>query len=61
MYLVLRWGSFILLALGLAFSIGAYLAFVQGVVSQIGVLAVTGIICLILGIVMQIVRMVSFH
>ena len=41
----------ILGVLGIAFGIGAYLAFLQGVATQIVPLAVIGTLCLILGII----------
>lgn len=49
---VTKWIGVFAAVLGIAFYCGAFLAFVQGVATQIGVLAIFGTLCLALGIVL---------
>lgn len=57
---ILKLAAIIFAVLGIAFLCGSYLASVQGVASQITVLAVVGVICLVIAAVLLIVRTVKF-
>ena len=56
---ILKWISIVFVVLGLAFLVGSYLAFVQGVVTQIGILAVVGIICIAIAVILTIFRVIK--
>lgn len=57
---ILKWVAIGFAALGIAFLGGSYLAFVQGVVMQISVLATVGIFCLVIAAAVWVVRTVNF-
>lgn len=46
-----KWAGLFLCVLGGAFFFGSYLAYVQGVLSQIKVLAAVGMICVVAGLI----------
>lgn len=61
MKIILKVVAIILAILGIAFLGGSYLAYLQGVESQIAVLAVVGIICLVASATSLIYRAVRFQ
>jgi len=58
--LILKWVAIGFAALGVAFLGGSFLAFMQGVLMQIRILAVVGIVCLAIAAVLWCVRSVIF-
>ena len=57
---ILKIVALIIAVLGVAFLGGSYLAYIQGVVTQITVLAVVGVICLVIAAVLLIYRAIKF-
>lgn len=57
---ILKLAAIIFAVLGIAFLCGSHLASAQGVASQITVLAVVGVICLVIAAALLIVRAVKF-
>ena len=58
---ILKWCSSGFAALGAAFLGGSYLAFVQGVLLQIRVLAAVGVLCLAVAVILWAVRVIKFN